>query len=352
MNVISTILIPSMSRFGRYCNGDGQVVMLVSLRRLLPWLMDMDKKVLEGSTIPSSHFLYSIMHSLPISMLLKDQSPMPQYVIRLLSDVSSLSHATCKLVGEELCREVTDRNGKTRDAIVHDVIALLTWGLGSSNDPRSGNRINPTHASSSSPADPQVAVLLRHLVEKSGMEIVLLQMGLPMALVSIFSHTVEMQRSELAMVLLDLLLTILQSASLNLQKKDSNSKLNLLTDKEIKVFKQSVIILSPLINQLFLLLNWRPRSEDNQSNDSAAKASSELLYQEDCTMLFLLWDSVLRCITLFVDLIPDSVIQLVVSPESNLGVVISTTLLSYEKVGMRSARKIYCHLCIYVISYS
>ena len=209
------------------CNGDVRVLVSVCMRRMLPSLFgvvaeaypnDLFNAVVNcisinedssnnsssraatscGVTFIDSAIRTAIELISYIPDLLGDRSPIPQYIVRLLADCLLASHAICMLVVDELCRQIYSASSRTQNHPVRTVTRILPVryegcalvsllerilppsSLESYSDPKSQRPLASSDSELQSGGDiesdadviapvmdPQVAVLVRLLIDRT-----------------------------------------------------------------------------------------------------------------------------------------------------------------------------------------
>jgi hypothetical protein len=271
-------LIPSAISYSRVCDGDARVIVMFALRRLLPILLPHYHR----STDLHRLFNDQILANLPISNFLNDHSPVPQYMIRLLSEIASVSEQSCL----DLARILTSKYQHSQEPIIQSFFHLINPNSHfQDHSGISATRAHSPHESSHS-SDPQVLIFLRQLMtsKPSPFFTILLKEGINQVLAESITFSIEKFNSELLLVLFEFLTSLLQEC----QNIDDNA-LILIPKSQIL---ESFLVFEQIITPCLILLTW----DTNRTDDIASL---------DPSILFVLQESVLKCFLLLLELSPD-----------------------------------------------
>jgi hypothetical protein len=290
-------VIPSAVSYCEVCDGDARVIVMFALRKLIPTLAT---NYYESHELRSL-FLDKVLSHLPIPPLLQDQSPVPQYMIRLLSEISSASPECCQdLVtccfldkrsqGRQQQGQSTSPEGNIIQLLFHFLRQETSTSLATDSTPR--------HDLISS--DPQVLILLRQLLSSTssgasqGLYFLLMKEGICPTLSRSLISSIQSMNSELLLVTLELLLTLLSTSRNELQqhRNDQEGKSHRVTSSILTSLETHF---QPLLLPLLGVLLWKP---SDQSQDRV-----------DPSVIFILQDCTLKAFLLLIDLIPDLVVE-------------------------------------------
>ena len=297
--IISLInnLIPTIASLIPHPDGDIRVLVAASLRRLIPAAL---RTVIQ--TKYKDHAYNCISKYVPyITSQLNDQSPIPQYIIRLIADAVTVSPTITNEIMKDL-----KING-----CVEVLIQLLKDGRGHSSDTHDEDRIQ----------DPQLSVLLRYMFERPEMSMKMLQCDVAGAVASAVLNAIgittskspisyDHQRAELLVPSVDLMLIILNYFIRSLAAiAESNKSPNNKSSDTSNLSEQLHRLATPLRTvcpALFIILAG-PKGMNSKED-------------EDESMLAMLRDSASRCLGILFDIFPDSVTShLLFTSEINLG---------------------------------
>jgi hypothetical protein len=288
LDALLTRLIPMAVEFCGHCDGDARVIVMFSLRKLLPPLAICYQKSPELHDV----FREKVLKGLPVAVLLEDNPPIPQYAVRLLSEVAAVSSACCGDIGTALLTSSSSRHSV--DSLLRKLLDLLE-GSGEGGGGGGGGDGRTSPADDYSPPDPQVAVLLRYLMSGGGSGSVqrhLVAAGLADAVATCMSIAITKGNADMLVIVLDLLNSTLKYAA---EMDHASSDLS-----------RAVITLTNATPLLLDILTWGGSAGGRRSGGSV-----------DPAMLFVLQDSALRALVHLIHLGPDAVVNtLVVSAAS------------------------------------
>jgi hypothetical protein len=354
-------VIPSAVSYCEVCDGDARVIVMFALRKLIPSLAPNYYQSRDLRAI----FLDKVLCHLPIPPLLKDQSPVPQYMIRLLSEIASASPDCCQDLisccflhkplqqGQGQGQQI-QRQGKKSEE--ENVIQLLFHFL--LQEPMTPPLTTAAGAGESAPprhelisSDPQVLILLRQLLSSvpsspspspsspssvspsEELYLLLMRQGLCSVLNRSLLSSIQSMNSDLLLVTLELLLTLLATSRSQLhrlshqqqQLRRHNNDGNHDNSTSRASASASAILTSlethfqPLLLPLLTVLLWKPTPPSLATaavtgTATAASQSGEqgdplLLLSSSSSVIFLLHDCILKTILLLIDLIPDLVVE-------------------------------------------
>jgi hypothetical protein len=285
-------LLPSIATLTPHPDGDIRVLVAASLRRLIPAAL---RAIIQTKYKDSAYNCISryVPH---ISSQLSDQSPIPQYTIRLIADTVTVSPT----IANEIMKDLKI-NG-----CVEVLIQLLRDGRGNANDNNSYDNVDDERIQ-----DPQLSILLRFMFERPEMSMKMLQCDAAGAVCNAVLNAVGVttatspitsdgQRAELLVPTVDLMLVILNYfirslaaiAESNVSPSSTNSK----SPDRTNLSEQLHRLATPLRKvcpALFIILagpkNLNPKDDDEES------------------VLAMLRDSASRCLGILFDIFPDSV---------------------------------------------
>lgn len=269
-------LIPSAITYCRICDGDARVIIMFSLRKFLPSLSSEYFKSNELHNI----FTENILLNLPVVELLQDNSPIPQLMIRLLSEISAIS--------DECCQDITQCL-ITKHQVKHEPILQTIFQLLRSNflEKSSSSNLRSQSPTDTNPSDPQIIILLRQLlsskVTSSTFYYLLLREEICQIITDSILFSIRKLNSEFLLVILDFLYSFLQFS----QQEMNNPKLNILS---------SISVLQSIIIPFMEVLNWNLLSSSMSNVDPS--------------IIFLIQDSILKSLLLFVELIPETLVDI------------------------------------------
>mmetsp|Transcript_12206 Transcript_12206/g.18439 ORF Transcript_12206/g.18439 Transcript_12206/m.18439 type:complete len:1492 (+) Transcript_12206:184-4659(+) len=303
MKSLLTQLIPSVVSFCGACDGDARVIIMFSLRKLLPALVR-----LYESAAYHEIFMEKVLKKFPTGMLLQDEAPIPQYTVRLLAEVAAASPSTCSDIAVAMSHFESDAI-----EIFGRLLDLLkgSYGLQSNSD-----RNSAPSPVGDLPPDPQVAVLLKLLIassssfnDKSAAALpgAVFKAGMSHVLVSCTAAAVEKLNAELVVVLLELMLVCVDYADHFNNRTNSSSHTSEDAMMEDYLQKNMVHIISVLcqaVPSVIEVLSWPIRHSDMPALDS--------------TMMFLIHDSGASCLNVLIDMMPSTVMGIVVAHSKGL----------------------------------
>lgn len=287
LKAVLIYLIPSAVSYCRICDGDARVIIMFALRKLIPYLASRYYQTRDLRVV----FVDKVLLQLPIEQLLHDQSPVPQYMIRLLSEICSVSDDCC----QDLTRCFLEKQSHNQENLVEPLFQLLEI------------HNSEKHASTETPSnktfhdhqsDPQVIILLRQLLSSMSSELyaLLMKQGVCLILSRSILSSIRSLNCEHLLVSLELLQTLF-TTSRNEMQRIQNDQHPLITTSAIltslETNFQSIIL--PLLG----VLHWNP------SDPSQERAFMNV----DPSMIFLLHDCTLKSLLLLIDLIPDVVVE-------------------------------------------
>ena len=297
-------LLPSIATLTPHPDGDIRVLVAASLRRLIPAAL---RAIIQTKYKDSAYNCISkyVPH---ISSQLSDQSPIPQYTIRLIADTVTVSPT----IANEIMKDLKI-NG-----CVEVLIQLLRDGRGNATD-NSYDNVDDERIQ-----DPQLSILLRFMFERPEMSMKMLQCDVAGAVCNAVLNAVGVttarspitydgQRAELLVPTVDLMLVILnyfiRSLAAIAENNVSPSSTNSKSPDRTNLSEQLHRLATPLRKvcpALFIILagpkNLNPKDDDEES------------------VLAMLRDSASRCLGILFDIFPDSVTSnLLSTSEISLG---------------------------------
>lgn len=280
-------VIPSAVSYCEVCDGDARVIVMFALRKLIPTLATNYYQSDELRSI----FFDKVLYHLPIAPLLQDQSPVPQYMIRLLSEISSASPECCRDLVMSCFLDSRQQQNKSAD---QNIIQLLFHFLLQESSHNSSTAESAPHDLTTS--DPQVLILLRQLLSSSSPSqdfyFLLMKEGICLVLSRSLLASIQSKNSELLLVTLELLFTLLSISRSELQRNDQENNSRKVTSSILTSLETHFqCLLFPLLGALL----WKPT---DQSQDRV-----------DPSVIFILQDCILKSFLLFIDLIPDLVVD-------------------------------------------
>lgn len=277
-------LIPSAISYCRVCDGDARVIVMFSLRKLIPYLASQYYNSRELRTL----FVDKVLLQLPVGPLLHDQSPVPQYMVRLLSEICSASDECC----QDLTRCFINKHTNTHENLIEPLFQLLD---GKTSDKASDT---PSKANPDSQSDPQVIILLRQLLSSMSSEFFAILMRSDIC--SVLSRSVLMSvrsfNCEHLLVDLEFLQTLFTISRDELQRNTKDQHPPITTSSILSSLEANFqAIILPLIG----VLQW------NATDPSQERAFVNI----DPSMMVLVHDCTLKSLLLLIDLIPDGVVE-------------------------------------------
>jgi len=285
-------LLPSIAALTPHPDGDIRVLVAASLRRLIPAAL---RAVIQTKYKDSAY--NCISKYLPhISSQLNDQSPIPQYTIRLIADTVTVSPT----IANEMMKDLKI-NG-----CVEVLIQLLKDGRG---HPTDGTH-ERYYLDEERIQDPQLSILLRFMFERPEMSMKMLQCDIANAVCNAVLNAVgfsskspnsyDGQRAELLVPTVDLMLVILnyfiRSLAAIAESNTSPSSANSKSPDRSNLSEQLHRLATPLRKvcpALFIILAG-PKNINSKEDD-------------DESVLAMLRDSASRCLGILFDIFPDSV---------------------------------------------
>lgn len=283
LDILLTRLIPTAIEFCGDCDGDARVIVIFSLRKLLPTLAIYYQKT------PSLHVVFreKVLKGLPVDLLLKDNPPIPQYIVRLLSEVAAVSSACCLDIGAALVSSASSHH--SLDSVLRKLLALLEGSGEGVTDGRS------SPAEDYMPPDPQVAVLLRFLMGAAGNGAVqkhLVAAGLAEAITACMAIATNKGNTDMLVIVLDLLNGTLKYATETNQASQEMSR--------------TVATLAKSIPLLMGIVTWAGAAGGRRNGGSI-----------DAAMLFVLQGGAIRGLSHFIVLSPDALVSALVTAASS-----------------------------------
>jgi hypothetical protein len=287
-------LIPAAVSYCGICDGDARVIIMFALRKLIPTLSQSYYQSRELRAI----FVEKILSYLPISQLLQDHSPVPQYMIRLLSEICGACDNSC----QDLTRTLIKKHKQTQENILQILFQLLR-----------ANPIAEKHSSTPpssrvaqqeiNPSDPQIIILLRQLLSSNSSEFfsIVIQEGISPLLASSVNFAIQAMNSEHLLVTLELLITFL-SLSRNEIQKNGKNETNFITTSSLLTNLE--VNLRSMIVPMFGVLLWSLSDDRYPLN-------------VDSSVLFLIHDCALKSLLQLVDLIPDLLVEVLLQDKQS-----------------------------------
>jgi hypothetical protein len=311
--------IPAIVRFCGVCSGDSRVVVVGSLRRLIPPLIplyvDEDGKLQD---LLKSEVLWQ----LPLASLLADHPPVPQYTVRLLTEIMDASGLAADCIALLICGEESVRSAGNSRALQTLLFSALS-GSDSVEPDASKGRENYFSG------DAHVAQLLINVMRLRGtintrVQMQLFHGGLTSTLLTIIGSACAQRNVTLLVPLLSLLAECLNFL------KHSRSVLDLTlpssTEEAASEITQIIVSLCSILPQILCILVWSHSVSEEaglvEGNVNEIRAVSPDDIQQNCLNVF----------SLFLDLHPQHMISLLckgsTDPDSDdsFGNVLATVL--------------------------
>lgn len=323
-------LIPSAARLLSHKNGDTRVVVTSALRRLLPGALHACVQLSATNGGQADAVLHLGLSSVSEVVaqcphLLRDQAPIPQYVVRLLIEIMRITPLFAHTVVQSLQQSGT----------LEVLVRTLREAAQSAGSPEDDTDI----------ADPQLAVLLRNVFETSEGPPVLLQCDLATALVTALIASVygtmndplsahasdaSVSAHEATILLVDLLHVVLHFVIRSLSTADEkDAQLNRqgtpkalgphLTQAE--TFRKQVAPLravSPALLLIFSYVSNFLRTHDSSTSGPHSDDASQESASATLAAYTHLIESSSRCLGILFDLFPDAVTSQLLSKLSIL----------------------------------
>ena len=291
---LTNSLLPSIAALTPHPDGDIRVLVAASLRRLIPAAL---RSIIQTKYKDSAY--NCISKYLPhISSQLNDQSPIPQYTIRLIADTVTVSPT----IANEMMKDLKI-NG-----CVEVLIQLLKDGRGNTSD----DTHERYYLDEERIQDPQLSILLRCMFERPEMSMKMLQCDVANAVCNAVLNAVgcssakspnnyDGQRAELLAPTVDLMLVVLnyfiRSLAAIAESNASPSSANNKSPDRSNLSEQLHRLATPLRKvcpALFIILAG-PKNINSKDDD------------DDESVLAMLRDSASRCLGILFDIFPDSV---------------------------------------------
>ena len=293
--IISRTLIPAVIEYCSACGGDSRVVIVASLRRLLPSLVSLNC----GGNLMERLADESLCH-LPLTSLLSDQAPLPRYTVRLLTDMMNASEHASWCVVDLICGGTEESNDSDRPIATYQLVQtlLLTALTGEDKSYTSSDR--PTTPGNMGgifiEGDAHVAQLLAkvlHLLSNSrssrqGAHL-LFRSGLTSAILTMTNNAYSRKNTEQLFGMI----TLMIEALVFLKRMLGNDKTARHVDDNANAPLQAVTHLISLFPRIMSVLVWVA------DDDSAVSEASSLLYS--------IQQGVLDAFSLFLDINPQLV---------------------------------------------
>lgn len=313
LHAVATRLISAAAGLSNHPDGDLRVVVAASLRRMVPACLKTyaisghntgsvtpvpkgGSMETDPASLMVSQCLEGVVEHLPA--LLTDQSPIPQYAVRMLTDAAISSLRVATLIADGL---------STRNALPLLIDNLRTQGR--DRDPYSDAEV--------SEQDPQLALLLRCLFERTGSSARLLEADLAGALASAVQIAVQRSASvrsgfkDQVTPLIDLLHVVLHFVIRSLSSPPKESPSNTPSPRQKNIdstlsaaqqYRKQVSPLRVLCSTLFeVLAAANEELEATIADDAQSTPEGEVPAQ--------LQETVSRCLGILFDLFPDAVLE-------------------------------------------
>lgn len=322
-------LIPSAARLLSHKNGDTRVVVTSALRRLLPGALEACVQLSATSGGQADAVLHLGLSSVSevVSQcphLLKDQAPIPQYVVRLLIEVMRITPLFAHTVVQNLQQSGT----------LEVLVRTLRETAQSAGSPEEDADV----------ADPQLAVLLRNVFETSEGSPVLLQCDLATALVTALIASVygtmndplsantndaAVSAHEATILLVDLLHVVLHFVIRSLSTaEEKDAQLNRQGTPKVpgphlaqaETFRRQVAPLRAVSPALLLIFSYVSNFLHAHDSTTSGPQSDASLESASATLAAYthLIESSSRCLGILFDLFPDAVTSQLLSKLSIL----------------------------------
>ena len=297
----SISLVTSIVDFCGVCSGDGRVVVVASLRRLLPPLVPL---ITEDRNLQSL-LTRDVLGKLPLASLLADQPPVPQYTVRLLTDVMDMSAQAAEYLGLLVCGDKAA--GPAGNGRVLQTLLFSSLSGDDSTDTDSSSAVTtPRSNGSYYEGDAHVARLLTKLLQLRGSVDTRQQLmqlfhgGLTSTLLTVTSGACSRRNVELLSSLLSLFnecLLFLKHTLSTLDQSSGNCE-ELRSD-----ISQITVSLSSVLTRILYILVW------SQSMSGDLGPPMEVVDDERAVNPYDLQQSCLNVFSLFLDLHPQHMIS-------------------------------------------
>jgi hypothetical protein len=293
MRSILIHLIPAAVSYCGVCDGDARVIVMFALRKLIPTLSQSFYQSRELRVI----FVEKILWHLPIAQLLQDHSPIPQYMIRLLSEICGACDDSCQDLTRTLIKKHKQQS-IPQESILQIIFQLLRGG-----HPLTRGAPPPPQQDMSL-VDPQIIILLRQLLSSNSSEFfaILIQEGVCPLLTSSINSSIQAMNPDHLLVILEFLITLLSLSRNEIQHNRKNERSNFITTSSLLTTLE--VNLRSMVTPMFGVLLWN--SSDDQS-----------LQNVDSSVLFLIHDCVLKSMLQLLDLIPDLLIEVLIQDKNS-----------------------------------
>mmetsp|Transcript_26281 Transcript_26281/g.44331 ORF Transcript_26281/g.44331 Transcript_26281/m.44331 type:complete len:1505 (+) Transcript_26281:148-4662(+) len=297
---VSTSLVTSVVDFCGVCSGDGRVVVVASLRRLLPPLVPLITKDQHLQAL----FTRDVLGKLPLASLLADHPPVPQYTVRLLTDVMDSSVQLAEHMALLVCGD-KDAGPACNGRVLQTLLFSCLSGDDSTDTDESSAVTTPRSNAIYYEGDAHVARLLTKLLQLRGSVdgrqlMQLFHGGLTSTLLTVTGGACSRRNSELLISLLSLLNECLLFLKHTLSTLDQSSA----DCEELRCdVSQITVSLSSVLTRVLHILVW------SQSMSGDINQPVEGVDDQRVVNPYDLQQSCLNVFSLFLDLHPQHMIS-------------------------------------------